>query len=166
MKNAKKWILTSIIVVGVVLAIVGLCISYLKSTGAITGLGEKTYYISLFDGDAFTGGDDLAKSCVAFAIMTVVFAGLTLILASLQLLGVMKDNKIKIVVSLLSIVCAIISFVLICVLAKDGSASAGLFGVTIASAKTAPAAGAYLLAIGGIVAGLFGFFPLSKKSKK
>lgn len=162
MKKAKNLILSGIVLVGFVLAIIGLFIAYLKTTGQVTG---TTYSTTLFDNNFFTDASDLSRSVLAFAIMTVIFAGLTLIFNALQLLGVMKDNRVKILTSVLSVVCAIIAFVLICVLANDNDLSTSIFNISV-GLKMAPAVGAYLLSIGGIVAGLFGVFSVARKKKR
>ena len=153
MKNAKKWILSAIVLIGTVLAVTGMCIAYLKSVGQVTG---TEYVTKLFDNNSFSDASDLSRACMAFAIMTVIFAGLTLILTAMQLFGVMKDNRVKMVTSAMSV---------ICVLAKDSSLSATIFNTRLTAVESAPAVGAYLLAIGGIVAGLFGFFPVNAKKK-
>lgn len=162
MKNAKKWILSAIVLIGTVLAVTGMCIAYLKSVGQVTG---TEYVTKLFDNNSFSDASDLSRACMAFAIMTVIFAGLTLILTAMQLFGVVRDNRVKMVTSAMSVICAIIAFVLICVLAKDSSLSATIFNTRLTAVESAPAVGAYLLAIGGIVAGLFGFFPVNAKKK-
>ncbi len=163
MKNAKNWILFAVVLVGVALALTGLFIAYMQVTATVAG-ASTTSTTTLFESESFTETSDLSRACMAFAIMTVIFACVTLILAALQLSNVARVNQLKMVTSALSVVCAIIAFVLICVFANDYSASLG----GLASATSAPAIGAYLLAIGGIVSGLFGFFPISqrKKSKK
>ena len=160
MKNAKKWILSAIVLIGTVLAVTGMCIAYLKSLDTVVGLNVESSY-TLFGNDIFTDYNDLSRASMAFAIMTVIFAGLTLILTAMQLFGVMRDNRVKMVTSAMSVICAIIAFVLVCVFANGFTKSFG----TIISSDWAPAVGAYLLAIGGIVAGLFGFFPVNAKKK-
>lgn len=160
MKNAKKWIISVIVALGVALSIIGLFVAYVKSTSVLLGQ-TSTSTITLFENSFFNEYSDLSRSVMAFAIITVAFASLTLILNVLQYFNIVKDNKIKMLISALSIICAIVAFVLVCVFANEASGSiAGLVG-----AKSAPAIGAYLLAIGGIVAGLFGFVPVNKKKR-
>lgn len=160
MKNAKKWIISVIVALGVALSIVGLFVAYVKSTSVLLGQ-TSTSTITLFENSFFNEYSDLSRSVLAFAIITVAFAGITLILNILQYFNIVKDNRIKMLISALSIICAIVAFVLVCVFVNEASGSiAGLVG-----AKNMPAIGAYLLAIGGIVAGLFGLVPVNKKKR-
>ena len=153
MKKALKWIVSFVILAGLGLVLTGLFIDFMQSTsGGITGT------VKLFD-DIMQVEEAMPTTIVAFSIMTAIFAAGTLALTLLQAGKVVKGKAVRVVLALLTIACAIIAFAVTCAYAAELSISVGGYSVLTA----APAVGAYLLGVGGVVAGLFGLIPVSKK---
>ena len=151
MKKAMKWIVSILILAGLALVLTGLFVDFLQ----VSVLNNATA-MTLFDG-VMPAETEMSNTIVAFSIMTAVFAFLTLVLTLLQAGNVVKAKLVRIVCALLTIASAIVAFAVLCAFAGDINSSIG--GI----ATYAPAFGGYLLGVGGVVAGLFGLIPVSKK---
>ena len=154
MKKAMKWIVSALVLAGLALVITGLFLDFMQTSSGGKLLGNA----QLFDGILKTE-TDMSNTIVAFSIMTAVFSAGTLVLTLLQAGKVVKAKAVRIVLAILTIACAIIAFAVTCAYAGELSSSIGGYSLT----TTAPAVGAYLLGIGGIVSGLFGLLPVRKK---
>jgi len=174
MANKKKISVVSLIVAAVlavafILTIVGICIVWLKTTTTTTlgnSTSETTTNYTLSDllssnSDAKANGADGIKGLganTAFAIMTVVFCGLSLIGYIVN--KFLNNNIVKWVVvalSALTVICAIVAFITAFTVAGN-LANGGFDLVVKADAKTSPSAGAWLMFIFGLVGGGAGVF--------
>ena len=153
MKKAMKWIVSALVLAGLALVITGLFLDFTQTSSG----GKFLYNTQLFDGILKTE-TDMSNTIVAFSIMTAVFSAGTLVLTLLQAGKVVKAKLVRIVCAILTIACAIVAFAVTCAFAAEFLSIGGY-----SLATTAPAVGAYLLGIGGIVSGLFGLFPVRKK---
>ena len=159
MKNTtKKCLISLAVLIGVVLAIVAMFVTIVKTTSTLTSY--KVVY-QIFD-EGFNEISDVSRALMAFTIITAILSVIVFALSILEAMGVFNSRKIRTVVALLLIVCAIIAFALSFVFASDiGGFSAGSVEV-----KSSPAIGAYLAFFGGLVAGVAGMFKLSNKGKR
>ena len=153
-----------VLVVMLVLAIVGICIDWINTTVTVLGNSttEGTKLSELFD--TFDGLDtELAgsfKAMASFAILTVILAGATTVLAGIcKVLGWKLFRFILVIVAIVCVVCGVVSIITSFTFCdKLGGGSIG----DLFSGENAPAAGAWLTAIGGVLAGLAGVFSAVK----
>ena len=114
--------------------------------------------------DTFDGLDtELAgsfKAMASFAILTVILAGATTVLAGIcKVLGWKLFRFILVIVAIVCVVCGVVSIITSFTFCdKLGGGSIG----DLFSGENAPAAGAWLTAIGGVLAGLAGVFAAVK----
>lgn len=155
MKKAMKWIVSALVLAGLALVITGLFLDFTQTSS--NGGGNILGSLQLFDG-ILEMETDMSNTIVAFSIMTAVFSAGTLVLTLLQAGKVVKAKLVRIVCAILTIACAIVAFAVTCAFAAEFLSIGGY-----SLATTAPAVGAYLLGIGGIVSGLFGLLPVRKK---
>lgn len=172
--NIFTCIFATVIIVGLVLAIVGMCIDVIKGTvsqsNVITGDSSKSSFIKLFgeewaDIKKMEAGDNTFLM-VSF-IVTIVGLAILLIDSCLHLF-LKKDLKIiRIVGAALSIVGAILILIagltLASTLTDKLGASGGIGGIFSAEAKYTAAVGVWLGFVGGLVGGVAGGLGLLKK---
>ena len=142
--NTAALVAAAIALVGLVLVIVGLVIDWVSLTISVPLVGDSTITATLAD----CGGEYAAEGFDAmntFAIITVVATALCFLASAATL--VLKNKMVKLVAVILAavtIVCAIIT--IICTFSYCGDE--GVF------ASAAPAIGAWLLTVGGVIGGL------------
>lgn len=158
-KKAKKLGLFGLIfmlvsIVGLVLAVVGLCIDFFESS--ITAIGEtRSSGMGLFEDysiiEATMDGDMTIVLVQVFAIVSLVLTALGCLITVCGSLGIVRvGGLVKILGAALVVVLAVLVIVFAATYAGQAPAvDAGDFGGT----KFAPAAGAYLMMVGGIVTG-------------
>lgn len=157
------------VLVGLILAIVGYFIDWVSVTTttviSIPFVGEReesvTSVLTLANCNPEATGYGVMNT---FAIMTLVFAGVAFVASAIT--TVVKKNKVVkiglVLIDLLAIVFAIVA--LCCTYGYGGNPSKGEEGDIISvSVQAAPVAGAWLLAVGGIISGLFGGLSALKK---
>lgn len=149
----------------VILAIVGVCITWVNATGqALGGLfdGETGLEFSdLFDTYGKMEGEvgGAFKAMASFAILTVILAAASTVLAGIcKVLNWKFFKFILIIVAIVCVICGVVSIITSYTFCNKISVGIG----SLASATYAPAAGAWLTAIGGILAGLVGVFAAVK----
>lgn len=153
-----------VVLVMLVLAIVGVCIDWISVSAELGNqqLGEGGGPLSdLFDVygefDGEVGG--AFKAMASFAILTVILAAATAVLAGIcKVLGWKLFRFILVVVAIVCVVCGVVSIITSFTFCDKISLDAGGFG----GIKYSPAAGAWLTAIGGVLAGLVGVFAAVK----
>ncbi len=171
--NLVDLIICVVLLLAVVMTVVGICVAWTKSTytGALSGEHSSTSTLSqwLSDNGEITknGGDPISGLGVnaAFAIMTVIFSGLTLISYAVEKFANVKVFKfVTLACSALLVICAIVTLITAFTFANglaNGGVSIG--GTSLASAKTAPSAGVWLLTIFGVIGGGAGIFGAIRK---
>lgn len=141
-------ILLAVAVVGLVLAIVGVCVDYFAFTGEVLG-HKSTETMKLFFENSSKDQSDIPVAAVqAFAILALIFAAISTAVAGLNALGVVKIKfLVRLVVFVVTVAMAILALSL-------GFAYAGQASGSIASAvsmKGTLAAGGWLVPIGAIM---------------
>lgn len=159
-------ILFVVLVASLVMCVVGVCIVWTKTTATILGgTQETTYTLS----DWFEANKEEAVSgfnaSAAFAILTVIFAGLTLIANVMA-----KTTKIKcvkwvaVICSLLLIIFAVVALITALSFAKGlANGNAAIGGVSLASAETVAGVGVWFVFIFGLCGGVAGLLSALKK---
>lgn len=146
-----------VLVVMLVLAIVGVCIDWITRTNPITdttGFGLSDLFDLYGEMDGEIGGS--FKAMASFAILTVILAGATTVLAGIcKVLGWKLFRFILVVVAIVCVVCGVVSIITTYTFCDSLLGYEGLL-------DNAPAAGAWLTAIGGVLAGLAGVFAAVK----
>lgn len=147
--NKVGFIVILVVLVMLVLAIVGVCIAWVS--GGLTETGYKLGDLH----DLYTSGEgEVAssfKGMEAFAILTVILAAATAVLAGIsKVLGWKLFRFILVVVAIVCVVCAVLAIVLTYTFCDK---VVNLYD---------PAAGMWLTAIGGALAGLAGVFAAVK----
>ena len=158
MKDVMKWVLTGFVALGAILAIVGISIDFISTSMEGVTLGSVGLYS---DGVIGELGTDMTKTIAAFSTLTMIFAVATLVLKVLESLGIVKTNIVTMVLGAATVVFAIIALSVGIAFCVQNSGTLEIYGQTI-STKVMPAAGAYLMAIGGLVAGVCGIIPCKK----
>lgn len=157
-KKAKKLGLFGLIfmlasIVGLVLAVVGLCIDFFESSITIgeTSSGGKGLFEDYSIIEATMDGDMTIVLVQVFAIVSLVLTALGCLITVCGSLGIVRvGGLVKILGAALVVVLAVLVIVFAATYAGQAPAvDAGDFGGT----KFAPAAGAYLMMVGGIVTG-------------
>ncbi len=166
--SSVSYILLLGILVMAVLAIVGVCIAWVKLSGEI----EKA--ISYFDGsselklnklfDLFGDGEsDVAgafRVMAAFGILTAILSAVTLVLAGVsKVLGWKLFRFLLIVAAVVCVICAVVSIITtfsFCGKAVEFEVMFVTVDLSKLGVKFVPAAGAWLTGIGGALAGLVG----------
>ena len=154
-KKAKKLGLFGLIfmlasIVGLVLAVVGLCIDFFT----VSALGRSSGLV-LFEEGLADGGVPIAL-VQAFAIISLALTAIACIITVLGSFGVIKVGGLaKFIGAALVIVLAVLVIVFAATWASEFVPSDGILGGIADAAKysVAPAAGAYLMMVGGIVTG-------------
>ena len=144
-------IMLAVAAVGVVLAVVGLCIDWFTSTVEV--LGKSTSEgVALFEDGLDKLADFPVAAVQAFAIIGLIFAVVSCAAFVLNAFGVVQVKGIvKLIVAVLTIVMAILAIVFAFVFAGQvGGVDAGDFG----GVSFTVGAGAYLLAIGSVMSGV------------
>ncbi len=164
--NKIGFIAILVILVMLVLAIVGVCIDWLSFKGEALGgmISTKTQGVTLtelFDtlGESETETGGAFKTMAAFAILTVILAGATTILAGIcKVLGWKLFKFLLVVVAIVCVVCGIVSVITTFTFCDKISLDGGWLG----KGTYTPSFGAWLTAIGGVLAGLGGVFAAVK----
>lgn len=161
--NVFGLVMLLVILVSLIMTIVGICIAWTATTveSSLAGASKTSTstLAELLEANANAkelGAEGNAKleASAAFAIITVVLAGLTLISYALKSVLNLKIVKLlTLILSLALVVCAVIT--LITTFTFAGSAGSADLGA-IVKGSTAPGAGAWLLAVFGIVGGAAG----------
>ena len=161
--NKVGFIVLLVILVMLVLAIVGVCVDWIART---TYLNDNSDTVFSKLGDLFDRYKDGADTddvgafrvMAAFAILTVILAGATTILAGIT--KVLGWKLFKFLLVIVSIVCAVSGVVSIITSFTYCDSlvniSGGIEGWIEGGTKASPAIGAWLTAIGGTLAGLGG----------
>lgn len=179
-KKSKKFDIISIVifavlVVALAMTIVGICIAWTKSVSA-TDLGggsssqstnTLTAWLNSQSEKTANGGEPISglNVNVAFAIMTVIFTGLTAIAFCANKFSGIKALKFVLLgCGLLALACGVVTIITGYTF-TNGLANGGLSwgGVNFGSVKSSPAAGLWLLSISGIVGGAAGAVGALKK---
>lgn len=167
MAKKKNFDLVSIIVCGVlfvatVLAIVGICIAWLQVTSSSTLTSTSSTSTSTLK-ELLDSGYDITGlgANTAFAIMTVVFTGLTLVAYVVsKFVDVKILSYVILALGILAVISAVVTLITSFTVANSfGSVDWG----DIAKVTTTPAAGPWLLSIFGLVGGAAGAFGAVKK---
>ena len=166
--NKVGFIVLLVILVMLALAIVGVCIDWVGAKNyvdsVIGGAESETVFSKLGDlFDRYKDGADTDDAgafrvMAAFAILTVILAGATTILAGIT--KVLGWKLFKFLLVIVSIVCAVSGVVSIITSFTYCDSlvniSGGIEGWFEGGTKASPAIGAWLTAIGGTLAGLGG----------
>ncbi len=154
--NAVALAAAAIALVGLVLTIVGLCTDWVTvSVDTFLGGGSTSFTLGDLGGDYAADGYDAMNS---LAIITVVVSALAFVLAAATMIA--KKGALKLLTVILSaaaIVCAVVA--VICTYTYCGD---GLDLGDLVSGGAAPAAGAWLLTVGGVICGLGGAYAALK----
>lgn len=154
-------VIAAVLLVTFALTVVGLCIDWTATTVEVAGTSKTTttsfpQWLETQATAKDKGGEGNAKfaSNAAFAIITTILCGLTLLAYGAKIFTKSKiASLVTLALSVLLIVCAIVTISTAYAFAADlGSASIGDF----AKGGTAPAAGAWLVTIFGVVGGVCG----------
>lgn len=146
----------------IVLTIVGVCINWANFSGQLgdglieTGV-EGITLTQLFDSFSNMDGEigSAFKTMAAFAILTVILTSATAVLAGVcKVIKRKPFNFILFAVAMVCIIFGVVSIISSFALCNIISIDAG----SLASGTYTPAAGAWLTAIGGIIAGIMGLF--------
>ena len=130
--------------VGAVVAIVALFLNWATLSASLLGETAKIADVKLFDMDEFWG-----VMAIIFAVITAIASVACAVVALLKSFSNFKlDAKIAMIIGIVTVACAVIA--LVCTFIFGGQYSDGN---EYASAKVAPAIGAWLLAIGGVISG-------------
>lgn len=151
--NTVGLIAILVALVMLVLAIVGVCISWV-SVPTLVGDSEGVTLSQLFDLYGEVDGDvgGAFKAMASFAILTVILAAATTVLAGIcKVLGWKLFRFVLIIVAIVCVICGVISII-----------TSYTFCDASVLFSYSPAAGAWLTAIGGIIAGLVGVFAAVK----
>lgn len=158
-KTKKKMRMTNLVCTIVLLAtlvgvIIGLFIDYFGITGSVSsglvGSGSShTEYAKLFDMEETWG----TLSIIA-AIATAVFCALGLVLSVLKNMGGKKFGSLQMIVGVVTVLLAIFAVVCVFIYGSDYSASADGGDLVQMSVTVAPAVGAWLLAVCGVINGV------------
>lgn len=154
-KKAKKLGLFGLIfliasVVGLILAVVGICIDFF--TASLLG---QSGGMTLFEEGLADGGVPIAL-VQAFAIISLALTAIACIITVLGSFGVIRVGGLaKFIGAALVIVVAVLVIVFAASWASEFVPSDGILGGIADAAKysVAPAAGAYLVMVGGVVSG-------------
>lgn len=162
--GAMGWIPVLIALVMLILAIVGVCISWVNTTITLLGNSttEGTTLGELFDiyGESELEIAGSFKAMASFAILTVILtAAVTLLAGISKVLGWKLFKFILVIVAIVCVVCAVVS--IITSFTFCDSLGSGGFGDFV-SGENSPAAGAWLTAIGGVLGGAAGVFAALK----
>ena len=157
-KTKKKMRMTNLVCTIVLLAtlvgvIIGLFIDYVGITGSVSsglvGSGSShTEYAKLFDMEETWG----TLSIIA-AIATAVFCALGLVLSVLKNMGGKKFGSLQMIVGVVTVLLAIFAVVCVFIYGSEYSASADGGDLIQMSVTVAPAVGAWLLAVCGVING-------------
>jgi hypothetical protein len=147
--DVVKLAILAAVVVCLVLVIVGVCITWVTRTYSASILGStETNYVL---GDEYLAKADNYGAMAAFAYVTL---GLAIVCALVYAASVLLNNKIvnyaALAVGILLIVSAVVSIIL------SYTFCSGLLNTSVgdvASTSIAPAAGAWLVAVFGVVGG-------------
>ena len=164
--NKVGLIAIAIILVMLILAILGVCIDWLtfkgEAIGGAVSLDPEGIKLSeLFDslGEAENEIGGAFKTMAAFGILTVILAGATTILAGIcKVLGWKLFRFLLVIVAIVCVVSGVVSIITSFTFCDKIS----LDGGWLAKGTYSPAIGAWLTAIGGALAGLFGVFAAVK----
>lgn len=163
--NKTGFIVLAVILVMLILAIVGVCINWISRT---TYLNDNSDTVFSKLGDLFERYKDSTDSedagafrlMAAFGILTVILAAATAVLAGItKVLGWKLFKFLLIIVSVVCVISGVVSIITSFTYCDTlVNVSGGIDGWFEAGSKAAPAAGAWLTAIGGALAGLGGVF--------
>ncbi len=155
-----------IVLAMLVVAIVGVCIDWvgLKAYGGIGGIGGETDTAYQKLGDLFeTYGEaegetaGAFKAMASFAILTVILAAATTVLAGIcKVLGWKLFKFVLVVAAIACVVCGVVTIITSYTFCDKLSAGVDLGGVAQAGTEATPAVGMWLTSIGGALAGLVG----------
>ena len=142
--------------VGLVLAVVGLCVPFFAQvTDSIVGGGTETFGLFAdFEGlEALMDGGLTVGVVQAFAIISLI---VTLLASVLVILGKLGFIRVGFLTRLIFAIVTVVLAVLVVVLAATYAAQSPLNGDAGALGSTAfvASAGAYLMMVGGIVSGV------------
>lgn len=161
-----------IALVMLIVAIVGVCVSWIDSTVYASGIfGEgssETSYSTLSDlFKTFEGQDsELAgafKLMASFAILTVILAAATTILAGIcKVLGWKLFKFILVIVAIVCVICGVVTIITTYTYCNNFNSGVDLGDLFKAGTEVAPAIGMWLTSIGGALAGLVGIFAAVK----
>ncbi len=158
-KKAKKLGLFGLIfmiasVVGLILAVVGLCVDFFESS--LTVVGEtRSEGSGLFEDysviEATMDGDMKIVLVQVFAIISLVLTALACLITVCGSLGIVRVGGLA---KIIGVVLVIVMAVLVIVFAATYAGQVPtLDGGDLGGTNFAPAAGAYLMMVGGIVTG-------------
>ena len=149
-----------------VVAIVGVCIDWvgLKAYGGIGSIGGETDTAYQKLGDLFeTYGEaegetaGAFKAMASFAILTVILAAATTVLAGIcKVLGWKLFKFVLVVAAIACVVCGVVTIITSYTFCDKLSAGVDLGGLAQAGTEATPAVGMWLTSIGGALAGLVG----------
>ena len=160
--NKVGFIVLLVILVMLALAIVGVCVDWIART---TYLNDNSDTVFSKLGDLFDRYKDGADTddagafrvMAAFAILTVILAGATTILAGItKVLGWKLFKFILVVVSIVCVICGVVSIITTFAFCDKFTVGGGIDGIVETGTKASPYIGAWLTAIGGTLAGLGG----------
>ncbi len=165
--NKVGFIVLLVILVMLALAIVGVCIDWVGAKNyvdsVIGGAESETVFSKLGDlFDRYKDGADTDDAgafrvMAAFAILTVILAGATTILAGItKVLGWKLFKFILVVVSIVCVICGVVSIITTFAFCDKFTVGGGIDGIVETGTKASPYIGAWLTAIGGTLAGLGG----------
>ena len=160
--NKTGFIVLAVILVMLILAIVGVCINWNDNSDTVfSKLGDlfERYKDSTDSEDA-----GAFRLMAAFGILTVILAAATAVLAGItKVLGWKLFKFLLIIVSVVCVISGVVSIITSFTYCDTlVNVSGGIDGWFEAGSKAAPAAGAWLTAIGGALAGLGGAFAAIK----
>lgn len=145
-----------IVLVMLIVAIVGVCLTWITRTSP---LGTTSFTLGdLFDvyGDWDNEIGGAFKAMASFAILTVILAAATTILAGIcKVLGWKLFRFILVVVAIVCVVCGVVTVITSYTFCDKLFGQDGLL-------ENAPAIGMWLTSIGGALAGLVGIFAAVK----
>ena len=153
--KSKNWLIV-FAVIGLGLALAGIFLNFfnIKELGGFTLIGEEFNFLRQVD---LVVGTDFNISLYAFAILTVIMSGLTLIASLLQMANIIKCKWAKIVLANLTLACAIVTLILTI---SFCTAYTNNFTTYVL------AEGSCMLAVGGFVSGVVGFVNFGGKKRK
>ena len=142
--------------VGLVLAVVGICIPFFAQT-TDTVLGGGTANMGLFDDyegvELLMDGGLTIVIVQTFAIVSLIVTAIAAALVILGKLGIIEfKGLVKLLFAILTIVLAALVITFAATYAGQSVANGGVEG--LAETTFAPAGGAYLVMAGGVVAGV------------
>lgn len=158
--SAVKCFLTLGYVILATLAILALFLAVVKTTGNVGYVTTQVEYKIFED---FNSISDLSRALMSFSIITAILVTSLLVCTVLEMFKVLKTNKIKKLIGILTFACAIIAFVLTFVFCSENALN---LSIGSSQVKSFPAVGCYLTFASGVLASVLAFVPTFNKRKK